>query len=171
MKNTSIVLTLLCTVGFMTSCDKEKKEVDGWKPIYASESGTNEVTVSDSEPLNNPGRIYVYENYLMVNDQGKGIHIYDNSDQSNPQELSFIGIQGNLDFSVKDNVIYADNITDMVIVDISNPMQPEYVNRIENIFPVQQFPDEFGPFECVDASRGMVVGWERAKLLDPKCSR
>ena len=142
----------------MISCNDKQELVDGYKPIYSSETDLNEVDIRASEPLENPGRIYTYENLLLVNDQGKGIHIYDNTDKTNPSEVSFIGIPGNMDFSVRANKVYADNITDMVIIDISNPATPAYSNRIEDIFPTQQFPDEFGAFECVDPSKGTVIG-------------
>jgi len=172
MKKTTMILLALASVTILASCDKhEDKEVDGWKPIYSSETNTQDVTFKQSEPLENPGRIYTYDNLLLVNDEAKGIHIYDNSNVTNPIELSFIDIPGNMDFSVSNGRLYADNITDMVVINISNPSAPEYVNRIESIFPVQQFPDEFGPFECVDASKGSVVGWERTKLIEPKCFR
>jgi len=174
MKKTTIAFLLICSVGLMvSSCSgkQEKNTEEGWRPIYSSESELSTIETKTSEPLQNPGRIYVYENYLMVNDQGKGIHIYDNTNQSSPSQVSFISIPGNLDFSVNDGVIYADNITDMVVVDISNPALPVYTNRIDNVFPVQQFPDEFGPFECVDASRGTLIGWEKTILENPKCFR
>jgi hypothetical protein len=172
MKKTRVTFLLLCSVGLMVSCGKKQDEkVEGWKPIYSTESNTETVEMKTSEPLEQPGRIYVYEHYLMVNDQGKGIHIYDNSNQSNPTEVSFIGIPGNMDFSVRANKIYADNITDMVIIDITNPASPEFKNRMKDIFPVQQFPDEFGAFECVDASKGSVIGWEKTILDNPKCFR
>jgi LVIVD repeat len=170
MKKTHLFL-LFFAGAVMISCNDKQELVDGWKPVYSSESSTSEVAIKASEPLENPGRIYTYENLLLVNDQAKGIHIYDNTVKSNPTELSFIGIEGNMDFSVKANKIYADNITDMVIIDISNPSSPVYSNRLEDVFPIQQFPDEFGAFECVDASKGNVVGWEKAKLENPKCFR
>lgn len=167
MKATAFIFSVL----LLASCDKDKKNdvVEGYKPIYATAQELEHIDVSKSEPLENPGRIYLYENYLLVNDQAKGIHIYDNSDQSNPTEVSFIAIPGNLDFSVSGGMLYADNITDMIVIDISNPALPQYQNRIANVFPVQQFPDEFGAFECVDPSKGLVVGWEKTELTNPKC--
>ena len=69
----------------------------------------------------------IFENYLLVNDKAKGIHIYDNSNVSSPVHLSFIAITGNMDFSVREGVLYADNITDLVMVDIKNPVAPKYV--------------------------------------------
>ncbi|UKN00721.1 hypothetical protein K6119_13370 [Paracrocinitomix mangrovi] len=171
MKKVNQFFFLLSAAMVMASCNDKEEQVEGWKPIYSDNPETETVNIKASEPLENPGRIYVYENLLMVNDQGKGIHIYDNTNVSSPIELSFIGISGNMDFSVKADRVYADNGKDMVIVDITNPAAPTYSNRIKDIFPKQVFPDEFGPFECVDESKGTVVGWEKAMLDDPKCFR
>jgi len=153
------------------SCGKEKQDevVEGYKPIYATANDLENVDIRKSEVLENPGRIYLYENYLLVNDRAKGVHIYDNTNQNDPKEVSFIAIPGNLDFSVSNGMLYADNITDMLIIDISQPDNPVYKNRIQNVFPIQQFPDEFGAFECVDANLGTVIGWEKAQLTNPKC--
>src|SRR5690606_8461394 len=170
MKTSHLLWMLFAGATFM-SCNTKEEVVDGWKPIYSSDENMDVVDIKASEPLENPGRIYTYENLLLVNDQSKRIHIYDNTVNSNPTEVSFIGIPGNMDFSVRQGKIYADNITDMVIIDISNPASPFYVNRITNVFPVQQFPDEFGAFECVDPSKGAVIGWEKAKLDNPQCFR
>ena len=171
MKKRQQLFLVLFAGAVMVSCNDKQELVDGWKPVYSTDANTETVEIKASEPLENPGRIYVYENYLLVNDQSKGIHIYDNTVNTNPTEVSFIAIPGNMDFSVRANTVYADNITDMVIVDITDPATPVYTNRIKDVFPVQQFPDEFGAFECVDASMGTVIGWEKAKLENPKCFR
>jgi hypothetical protein len=167
IKTTALAFSVLLVV----SCGKDRNEevVEGYKPIYATAQDLTSIDVRQDEALENPGRIYLYENYLLVNDQAKGIHIYDNSNASDPQEVSFIAIPGNMDFSVSNNMLYADNVTDMIIIDISNPANPVYKNRIQSVFPVQQFPDEFGAFECVDPEKGLVVGWEKTQLTDPKC--
>jgi hypothetical protein len=166
MKKITGVVTLLFSILLFVSCDKDKGEdtVDGLKPIYASEAELNSIEVRSNEVLEKPGKIYVYEHYLLVNDVAKGIHIYDKSDIGNPKEVSFIAIQGNIDFSVKDGLLYADNIRDMIIIDISQPEMPVFKNRIPNVFPVIQTPDVKGAFECIDETKGPVVGWEKAKL-------
>ncbi len=173
MKNTRkkavIFFLLALSIG---ACNKEKnKTVEGLKPIYATEAELQTVEVSSSQPLINPGRIYIYNHLLLVNEQAKGIHIYDNSNIESPSELSFISIPGNMDFSVKQNLIYADNVTDMIVIDISHPNQPTFKSRIRHVFPVQQFPSTPGYFECVDPSKGLVVGWEKTKLENPTCSK
>lgn len=171
MKNAKNTALVLCSMLVLMACGKEKEDkvVDGYKPIYADGADLKNVTVTLTADLENPGRVYVYGDYLLINDQSKGVHIYDNSNPSAPVEVSFIGIPGNLDFSVSNGMLYADNITDMVIVDISNPAAPDYVNRMEDVFPLQSFPDEFGAFECVDPSKGIVVGWEKTTLNNPAC--
>jgi hypothetical protein len=35
----------------------------------------------------------------------------------------------------------------------------------------QDFPPEFGYFECVDTTKGTVVGWEKKTLKRPECVR
>ncbi len=171
MKKTIGISFMFLAATMITSCNKEKGDelVEGYKPIYATTENLNTVEVRTQEALENPGRIYAYENYLLVNDKAKGIHIYDNSNVSAPVHLSFIAITGNMDFSVREGILYADNITDLVMIDIKNPALPKYVNRISSVFPVQQFPDEFGAFECADPSKGIVVGWEKTTLTNPKC--
>lgn len=171
MKKTIGMMFIFLSAAVVTSCQKEKenKMVEGYKPIYATTEDLNEVEVRSNETLENPGRIYSYENYLLVNDKAKGIHIFDNSNVSAPVHLSFVAITGNMDFSVREGILYADNITDLVMVDIKNPAAPKYVNRISSVFPVQQFPDEFGAFECADPAKGIVIGWEKTTLTDPKC--
>jgi hypothetical protein len=171
MKNAKKTAAIFCSMLLLMACGKnnEDKVVEGYKPIYADGADLKKVTVASSAALENPGRVYVYGDYLLINDQSKGVHIYDNSNPASPIEVSFVGIPGNLDFSVSNGMLYADNITDMVIVDISSPANPNYVNRLEDVFPLQQFPDEFGAFECVDPAKGVVVGWEKATLTNPAC--
>lgn len=171
MKKTTKLIALIVGAGSLVACKDKQELTEGWKPIYDNSTNAKQVDIRPSEPLENPGRIYTYEQYLMVNDQGKGIHIYDNSNPANPSEVSFIAIPGNFDFSVRADKVYADNIGDMVIIDISDPVHPEYKSRIEDVFSNQQFPDEFGAFECVDESKGVVIGWEKAMLDNPKCFR
>lgn len=170
-KNAKMALLFVPMLAFI-ACDKNKdRVVDGYKPIYQDKEELQKIETSSTRELNNPGKIYRYENLLLVNEKGEGIHIYDNVNPSSPTELSFVKIPGNMDFSVRNDRIYADNMFDMVVIDITNPSSPSYSTRISDVFPAQNFPDEFGAFECVDPSKGVVVGWEKAQLTNPKCHK
>lgn len=85
-------------------------------------------------PMEHPGKIYIKDHYLFINEVQKGIHIYDNSTPSAPKQISFINIPGNGDLAVKDNMLYADSYMDLVAIDISNPENPVEVGRKQEAF-------------------------------------
>ena len=87
-----------------------------------------------AQDLENPGKIYVKDNYLFINEVKNGIHIIDNSNPSLPKTISFIQILGNVDIAVKGNILYADSYTDFVALDITNPNAVKEVSRTKEVF-------------------------------------
>ena len=87
-----------------------------------------------AQDLENPGKIYVKDNYLFINEVKKGIHIIDNSNPSLPRAISFIQILGNIDIAMKGNILYADSYTDFVALDITNPNTVKEVSRTKEVF-------------------------------------
>ncbi|MFN8354773.1 MAG: hypothetical protein U0Y10_10015 [Spirosomataceae bacterium] len=146
--------------------------VEGYRPIYKSISQVQQIETMAAQPLKQPGKIYVKDTYLFVNEYNKGIHIINNQDPVNPKRVAFISIPGNVDIAVKGSTLYADNYTDMVALDISNPASVKVLKRIEGAFPIQAYPPYTGVyFECVSSDKGVVIGWEKTTLTDPKCRR
>ena len=92
------------------------------------------VSTQAAKALEKPGKIYVKDNYLFINEIKKGIHIIDNSDPRNPKALAFIQIPGNSDMAVKGNTLYADSYSDFLAFDISNPTQIKEINRLQDVF-------------------------------------
>ena len=88
-----------------------------------------------AQELENPGKIYLKDNYLFINELKKGIHIIDNTNPASPKAISFIQILGNIDIAVKDNILYADSYLDFVALDISNPKDVKEISRTESVFP------------------------------------
>jgi hypothetical protein len=121
------------------------------------------------QELDTPGKIYIKDNYLFINEVNKGIHIHDNSDPAQPVNLGFISIPGNKDLAIKDDILYADSYTDLVAIDISNPAAAVEVDRINDVFPY--YPEEgawdmgfyysYTTYEEVDPEKGLVIGWEK----------
>ena len=64
---------------------------------------------------------------------GKGIHIFDNNDKTNPAPLSFVNIPGSFDVAVKGNIMYVDSFVDLVVLDISDPTNVVQITRLENV--------------------------------------
>lgn len=86
------------------------------------------------QKLANPGKVYVGNDYILVGEKGEGIHVFDNSNRTNPIRLSFIQIPYNKEFFVKDNVIYAESLYDFLKIDIANVYQPQLISRATNVF-------------------------------------
>lgn len=161
---------------FSFACDQEfgdPVEKTGLRPVYGTAEDIAIKTLPAQE-ICQPGKIYVYGPYLLINELHKGIHIVDNSDPSAPENLSFIRITGNVDMAVNHGYLYADHLSSMAVFDISDPVNVVLVKEVENAFDGQNFnyPSETGvSFECPDPARGLVIGWEEAVLTDPRCYR
>ncbi len=92
------------------------------------------VKIGSPKQLKSTGKIYTVGKYILVCEKNAGVHIIDNSNPSNPANISFITIPGNGDIAVKNNYLYADSYVDLLTFDISNPAQPKFEKRINAIF-------------------------------------
>ncbi|WP_157447355.1 hypothetical protein [Catenovulum agarivorans] len=122
--------------------------------------------VREYQGIDNPGKIYVYNQYLFVNDQLKGIHIFDNSDQTKPKYLAFVRVVGATDMEVLNGVMYVNSFTDIVAVELASPFN---YYRSEDALPypaVSSWLPSMAVFRRdgerieIDEARGMVVGYE-----------
>lgn len=147
------------------------EEVEGWAPVYAADAYT--VKTTDPRSIEKGGKIYVKGNLLFQVETNKGIHVIDISHPENPQKLKFIAVSGAQEMAAKENYIYTNNLNDMVILDISNIAEVKVVNRVASAFHMldQNLPPERGYFECIDAAKGIVTGWEKKTLKRPECTR
>ncbi|WP_345243153.1 hypothetical protein [Nibrella saemangeumensis] len=160
----------------LTGCYPQNTEpsgpVQGLRPVYAPMETVRKVEILPPQPLKQPGKIYVKDAFLFINEQNKGLHVVNNVNPEKPVKLAFIAIPGNTDMAVKGSILYANNITDLVALDISNLQQIQVTKRLENMFPYIAYPAERGVrFECADPSKGVVIRWEQAQLTNPKCYR
>src|SRR5690349_19412527 len=99
-------LQLLVTVMLsflLTNCDKEKATqtyiwyTPDYKPLTEVRA---EMKSSAARGLKNPGKIYIYGNYIFLSETNEGIHIIDNSKPTTPKNIAFIPIPGNVDLAV-----------------------------------------------------------------------
>ena len=137
-------------------------------PIYMT-YGELAASVASEHPraLTSPGKLYFKDQYLFVNEVSKGIHIIDNSDPAAPQKISFINIPGNVDLAIKGNVLYADNYTDLVAIDLNNIASGMVTKRISSVFPYAlPAHDPSYPLAKVDESLGVVIGWKIEETTD-----
>jgi hypothetical protein len=142
MKRHSIlVLQLMVTVILIASlsgCDKEKvtQTYTWYTPNYSTLTEVRaNMKSSPARALKDPGKIYIYGNYIFLNEVDEGIHIFDNSQPTSPKRISFIPIPGNVDIAVTGNTLYADSYCDLVTFDISDPKAVTPLKFTENAFP------------------------------------
>ncbi len=176
-------LTLGVTVMLLSSClGEDVKQVQGLKPIYGSQSELSTLIKStEAQSLTNPGKIYTKDHLLLINEALKGVHLYDNSDPSSPQNIGFISIPGNLDVAMKGNMLYADYQNGLLTIDISDINNPEVkdfnsdYNSLDNgqLYPPAGITAQINSskvyFECPDANKGLIIGWEKANLPQTQC--
>jgi len=166
------VLLLGLAALFLFGCGSSSpQEVEGYVPIYQSDSSIASIHSSDPQPTVTAGKIYTMGNMLYQVEPGAGIHVIDISNPSAPEKISFIRIMGVSDIAIKSTMLYANNYNDLVIVDISNIQAVKLLKRQENAFQFNatQLPPGTGYFECVDPSKGKVVGWKKQMIHSPKC--
>lgn len=125
----------------LSSCTKDSCErtitYTKYTPVYLNNNDMRQdAVVEGSKSLQNPGKIYFYNNFIFINELREGIHVIDNSDPRSPQNIAFLAIPGNVDLAVKDNVLYADNYMDLLAIDITSPASPMQLSRQQDVFPL-----------------------------------
>ena len=152
---------------------------DGYAPVYSSNAPyVKSVVAEAARPMKNGGKIYTVGNLLFQVEQDSGIHIIDYGNPSNPVKLGFIRSYMCKEVTVKNGNIYTNNMSDLVVIDITNINNVHEVSRVKNVFPdlALQYPPkytQFGTiyFECPDPSKGLIVAWIPKKINNPKCWR
>ncbi|MEN8158212.1 MAG: hypothetical protein ABFS10_14765 [Bacteroidota bacterium] len=155
------LLILIAVIAFTSCTDRKLQTYVANVPVYMSyEELRSPVQVTSEQELVQPGKIYFKDNYMYINEFHKGIHVVDLSDPSNPQVKAFIEVPGNVDMAIRNDVLYADSYVDLVLIDISNPLQPAEVKRMEDLFEYVIPPYDYDyPLDEIDQERGVVTGF------------
>jgi len=138
------------------------------EPVFMSTKAYREsVVVSPTpQPISNYGKMCFYKGYIYISESGKGVHIINNTDPSNPKNAGFIELLGNADLAIRNGKLYADALIDLVWFDISNPVQPKLEGRLEDVFPdALPVPDNGYGIDAqyrsgYNCSQGVIVGWK-----------
>lgn len=119
--------------------------------------------VASSLPLQNPGRMYVYRNWLLLVEQYKGIHLIDNTDPANPVRKAFLKVPGCQNVAVGNNILYVDNAVDLVGVQVNfDNLQAKELARNRKALPEILSPSGYIPWDVARRNRpenSEIVGW------------
>lgn len=184
MRTTIILLAALTTI--VSSCwDLRRKPVPppkkvwGYKPVYTVDSSLLLVKSEGPRDVVNPAKIYVRGNLLFQNETGLGIHVINNSDPAHPEKVGFIRIYGNTEMSITGNYLYANAMSDLVVIDISDWQNVVEVKRIKRAFSSSgalfsyitiPVPERNVYYECDNGPWGTLhTGWVRDSIYDQNC--
>ncbi len=157
MKNWRIAVIALIIITF-GGCIKDeiKRSYTFYRPVYrTSEQVRQNIKSSTPISVTNPGKLFYRNGYIFLNEINKGVHIIDISNPSAPKVVSFVNIPGCVDLAVRSNILYADMYTDLVALDISNPLNTKVTSIVEGVFPHRQYQN------FVADTNNVIVDWIR----------
>lgn len=160
MKNFTYLFVCFACVFF--SCEKNDLPGDIQEKLFeeyqvavpitqSMEDFRTSVVIQEPKEIEQSGKIYMYENYIFINDQMKGILVLDNTTFS-PQKIKYIEIPQNTDIAVKGDILYANSGRDLVTFDISDINDIKIMERLENVFYTDYRPEVPPQTEAVDFS-------------------
>jgi hypothetical protein len=169
MKSAHLIL-LCCLAVVMSSCknndDDENYEVItiAVPEVMSKSDFRKSVEILSPRNIEEAGKVYVYGEYIFVNDAFKGVHIIDNTNPISPKAKTYLKVPGNVDISVKNNYLYADSATDLVVFDLSDIDNIKVVNRLKDVFNIydHQIPEgvEYADYGDFDSNNEVIVGWQ-----------
>ncbi|WP_119080365.1 hypothetical protein [Chitinophaga alhagiae] len=147
--------------------------VDGYVPIYGpADHPSLKIGAAAVRPIVNGGKIFVIGDKLFQVEVGAGIHIIDYADRQHPEKLGFLTVPGCTEVALKDSMLFTNHYGDMVVLDVSKYPVVEEKSRMLNVFPEvtpETPPERMVYYECVDRSKGSVIGWEKKKVSTLNC--
>lgn len=161
--------TLAVALLFLYGCsDKtiEKRTYMANVPVYMSKEALS-ANISSTTPvdLETPGKIHVKDNIIYIVEPFSGIHVINNSNPASPQNIGYIKVPGVVDIATKGDILYADSYTDLVALDISDPLNAMEVSRVEDLFQQVLPPtNNTYPLAEIDETKGIVVGWKQEMI-------
>ncbi len=162
----SLFFTFLCLATGILLSSSDPVSYGAYTPVFMERGEMeNAVKIEAAQPLHSPGKIYVYGQYILVNELYKGIHIIDNSNPASPLNMAFLHIDGCIDMAMKDNVLYADNAIDLIALKTNDHfVSVQVTQRIKSIFPETQSPDGlWSPYTAnkYRPENGILVAWKK----------
>jgi hypothetical protein len=128
MKKMFVFGAAIIAGSFLFSCNDTENDNLSYKT--ADEMRKNAVVLKPARELKNPGKIYIKDDMILINEMGKGIHLVYNQNPADPKKVGFVKIPGNIDVAMKGDILYADNYMDLLAL---NTKTGE-IKRVKNAF-------------------------------------
>lgn len=174
-------------LGLLSSCwnlghrpERPLKKVLGYRPVVSSDTALYAIRSDTARKVTQAGKIYVKGNLIFQNDIGTGVHVIDRSDPANLKNIGFLRIPGSQEISIKDNFLYTNSWSDLVVIDVSNWSNITVVKRVPNAFyagggnyvmldPRIPVPERNVYYECYVVGTGVHTGWVKDSIYNNTC--
>ncbi len=174
MKHVFLTFSLILLLLSCSDKNNSLGKVDAYVPVYANMHDATQISWQSPQAIVNGGKIATIGNRVYQVEADKGIHVIDISTLAAPVKVGFIKNSLCRELSLKGNYIYTNNLTDLVVLDVSNANTVTVSSRISNAFPdlaLQYPPATNCYFVCADPEKGIVIEWKLQQVDNPKCSR
>ncbi len=176
MKKYVFLLFACCSLASLVSCSDDDAASGDTAlfavPVYRSLAQIRQsVSVENAQPTQSDGKIYVSKNRLFYIAQESGVHVFDNANPAQPQNIAFLNIEGVHDIAVKGNYLYADNFVDLLVFDISDVNNIQLVQTLENVVyfsPVYPTDAEFYDWTTLPAVDEIAVSFRTERRAKPE---
>jgi hypothetical protein len=139
-----VVLSFIGSTQIACLKDKVTERYTIYRPVYSTKAEVKgAIGSSPAIQISNPGKIFVKGNYVFLNEIDRGIHVIDFSNPANPKNLAFVKIPGCVDMAVRGNFLYADLYTDLITLDITDPLNVKVQQYQESVFPHRIYSNGF----------------------------
>ncbi|MEY4885399.1 MAG: hypothetical protein RL151_708 [Bacteroidota bacterium] len=156
----SALILVFAAISFIpVSClkDQATEKYTFFRPVYKTRAEVRAAAQSTAPmTISTPGKIFLLNNFVFLNEVDKGIHIIDISDPAKPVNISFLRIPGCMDMAVRGNYLYADCYTDLVTIDITDPRKAQVKQFIQGVFPHRRYSNGF-----VSDTSLVITEWEK----------
>lgn len=141
------IIYLIIILIWFTGCDPENEftspeDQSQYKAILMNRVDLeSSISFQPSRDLINPGKIYLKDFFIYINEKYEGFHVINNSNPRDPVNIGFLVVPGAIDVAIKDNILYADNAVDLVAINIADLDSAQVVSRNNEVFPELLPPD------------------------------
>ncbi|MCG1035221.1 hypothetical protein [Polaribacter sargassicola] len=145
-----ILLIIICTTFSSCFYFYEESENGGGDPFFSNYTPVvldrnefeNSIEILEPIPVAESSKIYIINDYIFINDKRTGFHIFDNTDPSNPIKKKFLKIPGATDIAIRNDVLYINQATDLVVLTIDfTTLEISLNKRLKDVFPALTSPE------------------------------
>lgn len=170
--STYVLFTACC---LLTGCYDEpwvRGEVDGYVPVYSTDAALKQVSFQAPRKTVNGGKLFTAGTNVLQEEIDSGLHVISYQDPAHPVKTGFLRIPGFQVATIDGDYLYANNYNDLIAIPLKALSADMTIGRVADVWRQLDYPSESSAyFECADPTKGVVVGWRKAKIDNPQCRR